>query len=136
MCLDTVNYEAKKWDNKGWKIFKVDNDNKIHSPIRNKFKIYPINRWIKDENTGYISCPSGWTSTYPVGFHYFKNKKHALVYRTKGEVALQIKVRNIVATGVQQVDGGHVSHTANVGVTTEMLILPGQDVKPRQTEVY
>ena len=116
MCLHNLDKETKQVT-EGWKIFTVI-DNKLQGIIYNfKFK---TNKWIEDpkNNSIYYGYKNDDEMRYKTGFHFFINKEDAENDLTKFnnvyEKIYKIKVRNIVATGLQD--------EYKVGVAREIFI--------------
>jgi len=116
MCLSTVDKKTKKFLY-GWKVFSIRNKKLIgqfETKRGYKTKGYPIGEWINDVKTGEIEY--SWKKYYKKGFHFYK-------YKIDGEnnvwlpreVLKKVKMRNIIASGIQL---GRV-----VGVAKEMYIM-------------
>ena len=123
MCLSTIDKKTKNWK-VGYKVFdKYENRLlPLYFPIYYGFE---ENKWIKDHKKKLILVPRYSTDLsikeekYKTGFHFFKYRKDAEVYRKqhRADIIRKVKVRKLTATGTQ--------NKCEVGVAKEMFILEG-----------
>ena len=100
MCLHEVDKETKEIT-EGWKIFEIRNK-KLEGVFR---KIpFETNKWIRDNKNYNIKTFNTNEDIYQTGFHFFFNKKDAeecTVSSLPSHEVYKVKVRNVVATGKQ-----------------------------------
>lgn len=117
MCLDTVDKKTEDWGEYGWKVFDLVEGKLLPLYYGTRRLRFNTEEWISDE--AHKAIQSCWSSHYPTGFHYFKNKRDAENYAYAYSVnkVKKIKVKNVVATGTD-------NNLAKVGVAREIFILP------------
>jgi hypothetical protein len=121
MCLSNIDETIKK-HRIGYKIFKRDAETKkLRSPFIRQDKVYPLKKWITDNNTDYCIKILTSSHSYKTGFHYYLRKKDAIevcnVLLPNSGTVYRILVRKNVCTGGQQ-----LKRLYPCGVSTEMFI--------------
>ena len=119
MCLDAKDDITKNY-RVGYKVFRCDNSRFFRSPLQPY--VFEPNTWVTDTSKGTL-CLEFSNKRYPTGFHFFKNKKDAEMFARSfhNVVVKKIKVRNIVATGIQFFNGFYKDRP--VGVAKDIFII-------------
>jgi hypothetical protein len=122
MCLKTVDKKTKKVE-EGWKIFKKDmRPQYFQDRIMNMHSAFitpvPVGKWVQDFQD--IILVSGCGVEYQTGFHFYFNKDIAITEMSNGDMLRKVKVRKVVATGVEY---GFISSISYVGVAREIFVI-------------
>jgi len=118
MCLTTISKYLKNTEGKGWKVFTK---NMYGGCITTTPR--PTNKWIHENKFRPTYFNTETEPEYGYGFHIFKNKKDAKIWKMTKEVIKQVKYRNATVLGKQNIHRTCRIVSANVIVADEIFII-------------